>query len=140
MISILEDIRNIKSGKKELREFGLTIGVVLMLISGLALWRGKGSWAYLLMAGLLFTGFGIAAPAPLKPLQKIWMALAAVIGFFMSRVVLAILFYCVVTPIGIVMKLFGKDILDERISKSCPSYWRELPAKVKAKESYENQY
>lgn len=140
MISILEDIRNIKSGRKELREFGLTIGAVLILIAGFALWRGKGSGAYFLAAGLLFSGFGAAAPEALKPLQKIWMAFSAAIGYFMSRVILALLFYCVVTPIGAVMRLFGKDILDQRMSKDSPSYWRERPVAAKAKESYGNQY
>ncbi|MCX5678765.1 MAG: SxtJ family membrane protein [Candidatus Omnitrophica bacterium] len=140
MISVLEDIRNIKSGRKELREFGLTIGAVLLLISGLALWRGKGSGVYFLISGLIFIGFGAAAPAPLKPFQKVWMAFSAVIGFFMSRVILTALFYVILTPIGVLMKLFGKDVLDERISKSCPSYWRERSALVKAKESYKNQY
>lgn len=140
MINIPEDIRKIRSGEKELREFALTIGAVLVLISGLALWRGKASGAYFLISGLLFIGFGAARPELLKPLQKVWMAFSAVIGFFMSRVILAILFYCVVAPIGVVMKLFGKDILDQRVSSVRPSYWRERSAAVKSKESYVNQY
>jgi hypothetical protein len=140
LISILEDIRNIKSGRKELREFGLTIGAVLLLISGLAFWRGKGSGVYLLIFGLLFTGFGMVRPMLLKPLQKAWMAFSAVIGFFMSRVILTALFYVIITPIGVLMRLFGKDVLDERISKGSPSYWRERSVAVKTKESYENQY
>ncbi len=140
MISILEDIRNIRSGRKELREFGLTMGAVLMLVSGLALWRGKGPIVHLLIAGLLFMGFGVVWPALLKPFQKAWMALSAVIGFFMSCAILAILFYCVITPIGVMMRLFGKDVLDQRISRDRLSYWRERPRAVKTKESYGNQY
>lgn len=140
MISIIEDIRNIRSGRKELREFGLTMGAVLMLVSGLVLWRGKGHSVYFLISGLLFIGFGMVWPALLKPLQKAWMALSAVIGFFMSRVTLSILFYCVITPVGVMMRLFGKDVLDERISRGRPSYWRERPGAVKTKESYGNQY
>ena len=70
MISILEDIIRIKSTRKELREFGYTIGVVLMALSGLALWRGKGSCVYLLISGLIFAALGMMLPAVLKPLQK----------------------------------------------------------------------
>jgi polyferredoxin len=140
LISLIEDIRNIKSGRKELREFGLTIGAVLLLISGVALWRGKASYLYFLVFSFLFISFGIIVPERLRLLQKAWMALAVVIGFFMSRVILTILFYGVVTPIGLLTKLFGKDIMDQRIAKERPSYWHERPAAAKAKESYENQY
>ncbi len=140
MISILEDISKIKSTRKELREFAFTIGVVLIVFSGLALWRGKSSSAYLFISGLIFTALGAALPAVLKPLQKAWMAFSVVIGFFMSRVLLAILFYGVMTPIGLLTKCLGKDILDQRISRDRASYWRERPVGIKAKESYENQY
>ncbi len=140
LISILEDIRNIRSGKKEVHEFGITMGVILLALGGIALWRHKTTYAYFFTGGILFIIFGVIAPAVLKPLQKAWMAISVVIGFFMSRVVLAVLFYGVITPIGLFMRLFGKDILDERISKGQPSYWRERSAGAKTKESYENQY
>ncbi len=140
MISILEDIVKIRSTRKELREFGFTIGVALIVLAGLALWRGKSSSACLFISGLIFTGFGAALPAVLKPLQKAWMAFSVVIGFFMSRVVLAALFYGIMTPLGLLTKCLGKDILDQRISKGRASYWRERPVGKKAKESYENQY
>ena len=140
MINILEDISKIRSTRKELREFGLTIGVVLIVFSGIALWRGKGSSAYLFIFGLIFAGSGAAFPAVLKPLQKAWMALSVVLGFFMSRVVLAVLFYGVMTPLGLLTKCLGKDILDQRISKGRASYWHDRPVDKKSKESYENQY
>ena len=140
MISILEEIRNIKSGRKELREFGITIGVVLVLLAGIALWRGKASFPYLVICGIVFIVSGLAFPAILKPLQKAWMAFAAVMGFVMSRLILTILFFGILTPIALAMKLFGKDLLDERIVKAEPSYWHERPAFEKSKESYKNQY
>jgi len=140
LISIIEDIRKIKSGRKELREFGVTIGAVLLVISGIALWRGRPSNAYFAAAGILFISFGIIAPALLGPLQKAWMALSVVIGFFMSRLVLAVLFYGVVTPIGLLTKLLGKDILDLRISKDRPTYWRARSVAEKPAGSYDNQY
>ena len=140
MISIFEDIRNIKSGRKELREFGITIGAVLLIISGLAVWSGKASYGYFITFGFLSIVLGLIAPGILKPFQKVWMAFSAVIGFFMSRLILALLFYGVMTPIGLLMKLFGKDILDQRILKEETSYWHERPLALKNKASYENQY
>ncbi len=137
---MLEEIKNIKSGKKELRDFGLTIGIILVILGGLALWRGKPSFPYLFAAGALFIIFGLAQPRALKPLQIIWMAFGAVVGFFVSRVVLAILFYALLTPMSLAMKVFGKDILDERIDRTEKSYWKERVELRKDKSHYENQY
>ncbi len=137
---MLDEIKGIKSGKRELREFGVVVGAVLIVLGDLALWRGKGASLYLLGAGALLFGFALAAPSALVPFQKAWMALGVVLGFFMSRLILSALFYLVITPIGVVMWLSGKDILDERIDRARPSYWHERPAASKPKESYENQY
>jgi multisubunit Na+/H+ antiporter MnhG subunit len=138
--AILSEIKNIKSGKKELREFGLTIGVIFIILAGIALWRGRGVYIYLGSLGIIFIGFGIFLPSALKPLQKAWMAFSACIGFFMSRLVLMILFYGVMTPIGLAAKILGKDLLDERIEKDKASYWREIDNAARTRESYENQY
>ena len=58
----------------------------------------------------------------------------------MSRIILTALFYVGVTPIGIIMRIFGKDMLDEKIDKKRSSYWHDRSAEVKDKKSYENQY
>jgi len=134
-----DEFRDIKSGKKELREFGLTMGVILVILGGVALWRGRPTYPYLFGCGALFAAAGLALPAALKPLQKAWMAFGIMLGFVMSRVVLAILFYAVITPIGLATKIFGMDVLDQRIDKKANTYWKDR-AEVKTKESYENQY
>ena len=137
---MFEELKNIKSGKKHLREFGLTVGVVLIVLGGIAMWRGRPAALYLMTAGAIFGALGLTVPVVLKPLQKIWMGLGIVLGFFVSRVVLSILFYGIITPIGLVMKLFGKDVLDQCIDRSRVSYWHERMPDARPKESYENQY
>ncbi len=137
---MLEDIRNIKSGKKEIREFGLTIGTILVILGLVALWRGKEIVPYFLTAGILLGVFGLIFPRALKPLQKIWMTFSLVVGFFMSRVIISILFFAVLTPIGLIMRLLGKDILDQKQDKSRESYWQDRPGMSKNKKNYENQY
>ena len=135
-----DEITNIKSTKKELREFGVVVGAVLVVLADIAMWRGRGTYVYLLAGGVLLAGFGVALPSVLKPLQKAWMALAVIMGFFMSRIILVALFYLVITPIGLLTRMLGKDILDQRLSKEKASYWHERPDAIKRKESYENQY
>lgn len=137
---MLEDIKNIKSGKKELREFGLTIGVILVILGALALWRQRSTYPYLLIMGAIFVMLGLIKSGILKPLQKIWMGVAVVVGFFVSRIILFILFYAVLTPSGIITRILGKDILDQKIDKNCASYWKEASGQTKDRKSYENQY
>ena len=137
---MLNELKNIKSDKKSLREFGLTVGGILVILGFVALWRHKGSYPYLLVPGAALVILGFAIPAALLPFQKAWMTLAVLIGYFMSRLILVVLFYVVITPIGVITRLSGKDTLDERIQKSRASYWMVRDPAPKDKKSYENQF
>lgn len=137
---MIEDIKNIKSTKKELREFGLTIGIILVILGSIALWRNKDIYPYFLGIGTTFIVLGLTFYKILLPFQKIWMGLGLVIGFFVNRIILSILYYLVITPIGLVMRLLKKDIIDQKINKNVNSYWHEKDNKLKDKASYENQY
>ena len=135
-----EEVKNIKSGKRELRQFGITIGIVLGLLGGLFLLREKNYYSYFFILSIAFLFLGLAAPNLLKPIQKIWMSLAILIGWFVTRAILIILFYLVVTPIGILAKMFGKYFLDIKFDRNAESYWitREL-IKIDKKD-YESQF
>ncbi len=137
---MFEDLKNIKSGMQELREFGVVIGAILIVFADVAMFRGKAFGPYVLGIGFIFFALGLTFPAILRPLQKVWMGLGLVLGFFVSRIILSIIFFGVITPIGLLMKLSGKDILDERIEKSKLSYWHQRPDARRPKASYENQY
>lgn len=137
---MFEEIKDIKSTRKELKEFGLTIGIILVILGAVALWREKGISAYFLGAGALLITLGFLLPGVLKPFQKIWMSFSIIIGFFVSRFILSVLFYAVLTPIGLFMRLFGKDVLDQRIDKARESYWHDRTSEIKDRKSYENQY
>lgn len=134
------ELRRIKSGTKQLKEFGYTVGIVALVLGVFALWRGKAPAPYLTTAGCLLIAFGRFAPALLLPFQKAWMALGLVLGFFVSRIILVILFYGVVTPIGLVMRLLGRDILDERIDRAATTYWKKRAPAPHDPKRYEQQY
>jgi len=137
---IVEEIKNIKSTRKELREFGLVVGGVLLLIGIYLLWKGSPSTTYLVTPGALLIATALAYPAVLKPLQKAWMALAVVLGFFISRVILSILFYIVFTAIGLLLRLKGQDLLDRKIDKNRKTYWNHRPDKERPPKYYERQF
>ena len=137
---IIEEIKNIKSGKKELRKFGITMGAVFVVIGGLLWWRGKDYYLYFLGLSAAFFFFGLAIPSLLKPIHKFWMALAVLMSWVMTRVILCILFYLGITPMSFLANLFGKDFLGLKFGKNInSSYW--IPKeKTKNKSDYERQF
>ena len=123
-----------------LRKFGLTIGTVLCLLGILFLWREKAWYVYLLVFSLVFLFLGLFKPILLKPIHKVWMILAVLLGWFMTRVILCVLFFLVVTPIGLLARLSGKDFLDLKFNKNVNSYWIPRNAIRHKKKNYENQF
>lgn len=120
---ILEEIKSIDSGPKKLREFAFVVGGVLCVLGVLLLWRGRENYPWFLFPGLLLVATGVAVPVVLLPLQKTWMILAVLMGWVMGRVLLSILFYLVLTPLGLVLRLTGKDLLGLQRDPSKKSYW-----------------
>ena len=129
-MAILADIRretaNLKPSLKDLRKFGLTFLVILGLLAGLLFWRGSAATPWFLALALIFGAWGLFWPGGLKPVYRAWMTFAIILGAVMARVLLTILYYLVVTPIGLIMRLFGKDILDTKM-KDRDSYWHKRP-------------
>lgn len=137
---MIEDIRNIKNTKSDFRKFGVIIGVFLMVIAGFLFWKGKETFEILLISGLLLCVLGLAIPAVLKPFYWVWMILAAILGWIMTRVILSLLFYVVITPIGVFSRLFGNQFLELKWDKSKDSYWNTRTTKQQNNVHYESQF
>jgi len=131
---------NIKEDKTTLRKFGTTVGTVLLLVGIVLYLTGKSSAVVFGGTGVLLILFGLILPNILKPLNKIWMTLAVILGWFMSRLILFILFYIVITPIGFFLRIAGKDFLNLRTDKNSDSYWEKREKRVKEKIDYERQF
>jgi polyferredoxin len=135
-----EEFKNIKETKSDLRKFGLTVGIVLLLISALLFYFDKSSAPYIgVIGGFLFLA-GTLIPQVLKPFNKIWMGLAIVLGFIMSRLILTILFYIVLTPISFIAKLVGKRFMILKYDKSVKTYWEKRVVIQKKQIDYERQF
>ena len=120
---MLEEIKNIKSKKSDLRNFGITVGIILLVISGYLFWKEKESFQIFLAISIILFLTAIALPFVLKPVYWIWMIFAIILGWFMTRVILSLLFYVVFTSIGLTLRFFGKQFLELRLDKSKESYW-----------------
>ena len=137
---MLEEIKNIKSEKSDLQKFGITIGVILLIIAGFLFWKEKESFQILLTFGVSLCILGIAIPFILKPIYWVWMIFAVILGWFMTRVILSLLFYVVFTSIGLTLRFFGKQFLELRWDKSKESYWNFRTNEHLQKENYEKQF
>jgi hypothetical protein len=137
---LLDEIKSIKGTTQELRKFGLTIGIVLLLIAGFLFWKQRPSFPYFAYIGAGFALLGLVMPIMLKSIYKVWMSFAVVMGFFMTRVILTLLFFGMFTPIALVAKLFGKDLLDERLDKNAATYWVKRPPTTFDPKSAENMF
>lgn len=137
---IIDELKAIKSTKKELMKFGILLGIVFGLIGAYLYWDGKIINYYFFIFALLITSIGILFPKYLLPLHKVWMGLAIILGFFVSRIVLSLLFYFVVTPLGVALRILGNDLLKMKIEKNADSYWVKKEKKKPGKSSAENQY
>ena len=136
---MLEEIKDIKSKKSEFQKFGITVGIVLIIISIFLFLREKESFQILLNIGVILSVFGIVIPVILKPLYWIWMIFATMLGWVMTRVILSLLFYVIIMPIGLIPRLFGKQFLELRWDISRNTYWNYRSDKPE-KENYERQY
>jgi len=138
---IIEEIKNIKSGKKELRKFGIIMGTVIGVIGGLLFWREKDYYIYFLGVAAAFFLFSFTITFILKPIHKFWMGLAVLMSWGMTRVILSILFYLGITPISFLARLFGKDFLGLKFNKNnTNSYWIPKERKKFERDSYEKQF
>ncbi len=139
-MSIGTDLRKLKTGPRDLRKFGLLVGGVFIAI-GIFLWlRHRPSHSLLVWVGAVLVGFGAVWPRALKYIYLAWMALGLTLGFVMSNVILVLFFFLVVTPIGLMGRLFRKDFLARKWDKEADSYWIACPKEMKSTESYERQF
>ena len=137
---MLEEIKNIKSEKSDLRNFGITIGIILLIISGFLFWKEKESFQIFLVFGIILSLIAIAIPSVLKPVYWMWMIFATILGWIMTRVILSILFYIIVTPIGLIARLLGKQFIELQWNKESSTYWNYRFRDSFKKEKYEKQF
>ena len=136
---MIEELTSIKSTRKDLKNFGFTIGFILLIISGLLFYKEKNLFVYFLCIGSMLIGLGGIAPVILKPIYKIWMIFAVIIGWIMTRVILSVLFFSIITTIGIFTRLIGKDFLSLK-SRNQKSYWNSRDREYELNQDYEKQF
>ena len=109
--------------RKQLRSFGLLVGSVFALIAVWpVLFRGQPLriWAMVISVSLMVPAVGW--PRVLEPFYRLWMAAGHILGWVNSRIVLGIVYFLVFTPVGLMMRLLGKDPMRLRFDSNAKTY------------------
>ena len=128
--------------KKDLREFGLGLGLVLCAVGMMRYLKHPDGMGYvwLYMFGSFSACFAIMVPFMLSPVYKVFLKIAHAIGWVNTRVILVLVYYVLMTPIGLIMRMLGKDLLHKKIDKNVKSYWIKRECVLATVESLEKQF
>ena len=130
-----------KNQYSDYRKFGLLFSFIAVFIN-LYLYTKGSILNPLLFSTIALIVLSILIPSALKYPYIAWMSFANVMGWVMTRVILSFLFYLIISPISLLLRLFGKNFLETKWDNSLDTYWnyREKLDKSDLKEYYEKQF
>lgn len=105
------------------KSFGILFFVVFAIIGLYPLLSFNFVRVWALAIALIFLFLGLTKPSVLKPLNTGWIKLGEILGKIIAPIVMLLVFFIVITPIGIMLRLFGKDILGLKFSEKVKTYW-----------------
>ncbi len=105
------------------RSFGLLIGGVLLLVAGLHYWKERPDFFVWLIVGVAFVAVALLMPRTLAPLRRLWLKLGHLMSIVVSPIILALMYVLAIVVTGVLIRLFGKDLLSLKRRPAESSYW-----------------
>ena len=105
------------------KSFGILFFIVFAIIGLYPLLSFNFVRVWALVIALIFLFLGLTKPSVLKPLNTAWIKLGEILGKIIAPIVMLLVFFIVITPIGLMLRLFGKDILGLKFSEKVKTYW-----------------
>ena len=122
------------------RSFGWTFTGALFIAGGYGVWRGGAALSWVLALAVLLAIVTSVRDSWLAPLNRAWMNLGELLGRVVSPVVLGVIFFGVFAPVGIVMRLCGRDAMARRFDAGLDTYWLKRDPPGPADGSFGNMY
>lgn len=135
-----ENVSHFKIEQGSERGFGLVFAAVFLIIFLFPLIRHGTSHYWALATAAAFAVAAFAAPRVLKPLNTLWFKFGMLLGAVIAPLVMMIIFFLVVTPIGLLMRLFGKDPLRLKRTGNEKTYWIARARDANNPSSMKNQF
>ena len=131
-----------RATSRDLRNFGVTFGIVAALFGAFLGWRGRTAPAgTFLTAAVAFFLVGALIPGLLRPFHGPWMKFAEVLGYVNTRILLGLFFFIGVTPTGLIMRLTGKDPMNRTFRRTGQeSYWNKPAAHPDGAQHFTRQF
>jgi hypothetical protein len=137
---IVHEIHEISSDKKSVRKFGIILAVILLIVAGFMWRKDNALWIEFAGTAMVVGIIAVALPLWIKPVYYGMTVFSIVIGYFVSRLVLSVLFFLLFMPVGILTRIFRKDLLDKEIRREAPTYWLKKEKTGFVKEQYERLF
>jgi hypothetical protein len=146
-MSIIQEIREeIKAAEVEPTNRDLNILALLFLGIGCAagayvlLWKGSSNGYIWMAVGALLSVTRLIPPL-FRSIFRFWVRMSVILGYFVSRILLTIIFFIVITPTGFIMKIVGKDPMERKLDPDAPTYWKPREHQEDTSvERYERQF
>jgi len=139
-MEIINEIKKLSANKRELKKFALTIGLMLSILSIFFWYKENSTYYWYLLTGIVLILIGFIVPFLLKPFYYLWMSFAIILGFVMTRLILTVFYFLVITPVGLLMRSFGKDPLNRKIDKNSKTYWLKKEYLIKDRSRFEKYF
>ena len=107
------------------KSFGLLFFVVLLIIGLWPLKNGENLNIYFITASVVFLILGLLNSKLLTPLNKSWIKLGEILGIIIAPIVMALVYFVILTPVSFIVRIFGKDLLSLKLLKEKETYWIE---------------
>jgi Saxitoxin biosynthesis operon protein SxtJ len=129
---------HVKAGSD--RGFGLVFAGFFGLLTGFSLWHESWAWHWTLPLAVAFLVVALTVPKILAPLNRLWLKFGLLLYKVMNPLVLGLLFFVTIMPIGLVMRAFGKDFLRLKLDRNAKTYWSDRTPPGPPPQSMRNQF
>src|SRR5262245_34294096 len=115
-------MRTKQVGPSQLRSFGFIVGGGFALIDLLPLVRHHPMRLWALVISVLLVATALVWPSALRPFQRVWMTIGEGLGWVNSRIILSIVYYLIIVPIGLLRRAFGQDPMSRQLEPNATTY------------------
>ena len=105
------------------RSFGLLFFIVFIAVGLWPIIKGEEANIYLILISLFFLIFGLINSKILSPFNKAWIKFGEILGLIIAPIIMALVYFIILTPISLIVRMFGKDLLGLKFLKKQDTYW-----------------
>mgnify|MGYP001314547525 FL=1 len=112
------------------RSFGLLFFIVFIVVGLWPIIKGEEANVYLILISLFFLIFGLINSKILSPFNKAWIKFGEILGLIIAPIIMALVYFIILTPISLIVRIIGKDLLGLKFLKEQDTYWIKREKKL----------